>query len=168
MKATYTHPIQGAIFLQGHLCLLVTNPVVRLHPAPLVHQQQHPFDLRVLVCVCCVCVFACLCDETENLLSYHPSITGFDRLRSSPSIDHHYHNHPLAEGIYGKRTTLMSADIRTALNCLRHPSRFMPISRTQLSRVHTGDSIQNISENKPKYVVYLDSSKQRAIVPDRP
>ncbi len=41
----------------------------------------------------------------------------------------------------------MSADIRTALNCLRHPSRFMGISRTQLSRVHTGDSIQNISKH---------------------
>lgn len=68
-----------------------------------------------------------------------------------------------------QKTTLMSADLRTALNCLRHPSSkssnhtlrlfwktemlmrsfsigFMPVSRSQLSRVHTGDSIQNISD----------------------
>ena len=44
-------------------------------------------------------------------------------------------------------TTLMSVEIRTSLNCLRHPSRFMPVSRTQLSKVHTGDSIQNISKS---------------------
>lgn len=41
-------------------------------------------------------------------------------------------------------STLMSVDTRICLNCLRYPSRFMPVSRTQLSRVHTGDSIQNI------------------------
>ncbi|KAG7134088.1 hypothetical protein HYQ45_007903 [Verticillium longisporum] len=45
-----------------------------------------------------------------------------------------------AEGL----KALMSVDLRTSLNCLRHPSRFMPVSRTQLSRVHTGDSIQNL------------------------
>lgn len=44
-------------------------------------------------------------------------------------------------------TTLMSVEIRTSLNCLRHPSRFMPVSRSQLSKVHTGDSIQNISKS---------------------
>jgi len=38
----------------------------------------------------------------------------------------------------------MSVDIRTSLHCLRHPSRFMPVSRSQLSEVHTGDSIQDI------------------------
>ena len=31
----------------------------RLHPAPLVH-QQHPFGLRVLVCVCVCCVRVCV------------------------------------------------------------------------------------------------------------
>jgi hypothetical protein len=45
---------------------------------------------------------------------------------------------------YPSNSTLMSVDIRTCLNCLTHPSRFMPVSRSQLSRVHTGDSIQNI------------------------
>ncbi|KAK4103597.1 N-acetyltransferase-like protein [Parathielavia hyrcaniae] len=65
----------------------------------------------------------------------------------------------------------MSADIRTALNCLRHPSRFMPLSRTQLSRVHTGDSIQNISEKRSKQstlkIVATTLIKKRSLVPAR-
>lgn len=44
-------------------------------------------------------------------------------------------------------STLMSVDIRLCLNCLRYPSRFMSVSRTQLSRVHTGDSIQNLQRS---------------------
>ncbi|KAJ0152937.1 putative ARM-like repeat-containing protein [Fusarium oxysporum f. sp. albedinis] len=38
----------------------------------------------------------------------------------------------------------MSVEVRTSLNCLRHPSRFTSVCRTQLSRVHTGDNCQNI------------------------
>lgn len=64
-----------------------------------------------------------------------------------------FHHIPI-EDLNLLNTTLMSVDLRTSLNCLRHPSRFTPLSRTQLSRVHTGDSIQNIrskfSENHHK------------------
>lgn len=51
--------------------------------------------------------------------------------------------HPQFEEHLVPRSTLMSVDIRISLYCLDHPSRFMPVSRSQLSKVHTGDSIQN-------------------------
>lgn len=37
-------------------------------------------------------------------------------------------------------TALMSVDTRQSLTCLRYPSRFETVSRTQLSKAHTGDS----------------------------
>jgi len=39
-----------------------------------------------------------------------------------------------------KTSTLMSVDIRQSLHCLRFPSRYETVSRTQLSKQHTGDS----------------------------
>jgi hypothetical protein len=37
-------------------------------------------------------------------------------------------------------TTLMSVDIRQSLHCLRFPCRYESISKSQLSKAHTGDS----------------------------
>jgi hypothetical protein len=44
-------------------------------------------------------------------------------------------------------TTLMSVDIRQSLNCLRFPSRYESISRTQLSKQHTGDSTREAEKH---------------------
>lgn len=137
----HSPPYSGGILPQGHLCLLPLHRFPPL-PHPLTHKQQPPVYVSY-VCLC-VCVTG---PKTPS------STAGFDRLRSL--LPHHRPSSPLAEGINGRKTILMSADIRTALNCLRHPSRFMPISRTQLSRVHTGDSIQNISEKQSKCVFAL-------------
>jgi hypothetical protein len=78
------------------------------------------------------CPFLCLLRDT--LVYPQPSST-LPPTRSRP-----YKSESFRE-----RTLLMSSDLRAALNCLRHPSRFMPVSRSQLSKVHTGDSIQNLS-----------------------
>jgi len=39
-----------------------------------------------------------------------------------------------------RQSTLMSVDIRQSLHCLRFPSRYETVSRSQLSKQHTGDS----------------------------
>ena len=63
-----------------------------------------------------------------------------------PHPTHLQQYHPLSHiGTVPCKALLMSSDLRAALNCLRHPSRFMPVSRSQLSKDHTGDSIQNLS-----------------------
>lgn len=70
-----------------------------------------------------------------------------------PNLHHHFnhfdHNRSqhLAHLIYhlssiynNKNIRLMSVDIRQSLNCLRLPSRYESVSRSQLSKQHTGDS----------------------------
>lgn len=44
-----------------------------------------------------------------------------------------------------RKSTLMSVAIRESLNCLRFPSRYETVSRAQLSKQHTGDSIRPAS-----------------------
>lgn len=49
----------------------------------------------------------------------------------------------------GKHSTsaLMSVDIRQSLTCLRYPSRFETVSRTQLSKEHSGDLTRPIDRH---------------------
>jgi hypothetical protein len=89
----------------------------------------------------CACAFACVtpCRNQLKRLDGSASITNLSLHQDNPTLITCRRAKPI----------LMSADLRTALNCLRHPARFMPISRSQLSRVHTGDSIQNILSKQP-------------------
>ena len=49
----------------------------------------------------------------------------------------------------GKASTsaLMSVDLRQSLTCLRYPSRFETVSRTQLSKEHSGDLTRPIDHH---------------------
>lgn len=44
-------------------------------------------------------------------------------------------------------SALMSVDIRQSLTCLRYPSRFEALSRTQLSKEHSGDLTRPIDHH---------------------
>ncbi|KAM0795581.1 hypothetical protein BDR22DRAFT_590505 [Usnea florida] len=44
-------------------------------------------------------------------------------------------------------SALMSVDIRQSLTCLRYPSRFETVSRTQLSKEHSGDLTRPIDRH---------------------
>lgn len=67
-------------------------------------------------------------DQTTNLLRF-PT----DQIIRSPLSSKSY---PDTTG----RSTLMSVDIRQSLHCLRFPSRYETVSRSQLSRQHTSEN----------------------------
>ena len=147
-KACYKSPTQGA-YSHKAPCLLPL-PAPPHHPPPTRTQAASIWCVVVCACACaCVCLRACV---TRPRVYLYQSPNSRSTTITSFAIHHQPTHYPLAEGVERPQSTLMSADIRTALNCLRHPSRFMGISRTQLSRVHTGDSIQNISKPSSKCV----------------
>ena len=54
------------------------------------------------------------------------------------------HHCTVLQGTDRPTSALMSVEARQSLNCLRYPSRFETVSRSQLSKVHTGDSTRPI------------------------
>lgn len=94
-------------------------------------------------------VFATI--QTEN---FRPLLSQFLLLFLTNLLNRHTHNWsqwlynlpdqlPSVAFTFSPRTTetstLMSFDIRQSLNCLRFPSRYITVSRTQLSKQYTGE-----------------------------
>jgi hypothetical protein len=76
-----------------------------------------------------------LCQLLVSLLNFLLCTDLHSRASQEPQIS----LHSFLLQLYHINVRLMSVDARQSLNCLRYPSRFETVSRSQLSKVHTGD-----------------------------
>ena len=78
---------------------------------------------------------------------YHCTFTSYTCHRSDPlyCVVHRHFFFSSSEKV--SISALMSVDIRQSLACLRYPSRFETVSRTQLSKEHSGDSIRPLDSH---------------------